>query len=126
MGILGRVRLSRQSEESTSIQRQKELIEKYAQDNGHTIVGWAEDIDVSGSVSPFDAPGLGEWLRPPKQDQWDILVAWKLDRLARSSINIHKLFEWIQNNDKSLVSTSENIDLSNWVGRLVVSCHDSC
>ena len=108
--------MSRSSEESTSVERQRELIENWAKTNNHEIVAWAEDVDVSGAVSPFDTPALGPYLKEPASNEWDILVAWKLDRLARNSININKLFAWITDNDKTLVSISENIDLSTWVG----------
>nr|WP_263436564.1 recombinase family protein [Corynebacterium coyleae] len=101
------------------MQRQRELIEQWAETNGHTITAWAEDVDVSGSISPFDSPELGPFLTDEHKDEWDILVAWKLDRLARSSITLHELFGWIQLNDKQLVCISDNIDLSTWVGRMV-------
>ena len=61
MRVLGRIRLSRMTEESTSAARQREIIEMRAKSNDHEIVGWAEDIDVSGSVDPFDTPQLGPW-----------------------------------------------------------------
>lgn len=119
MRVLGRVRISRSTEESTSVQRQRELIQNWAEANGHEIVAWAEDVDVSGSVSPFEAPALGPYLTDTGKEGWDILVAWKLDRLARSSITLHALFGWVEENDKQLVSISENLDMSNWIGRMV-------
>lgn len=119
MRILGRIRLSRLTEESTSVERQRELIENWANTHGHEIVGWAEDIDVSGSLSPFDTPELGQWLKKPKMHEWDILVAWKLDRVARNAIALNNLFGWMNDNKKILVSVSENLDLSTWVGRMV-------
>ena len=119
MRVLGRVRLSRSREESTSVQRQRALIEQWAATNGHEVVAWAEDVDVSGSISPFDSPELGPYLTDEHKDEWDILAAWKLDRLARSSITLHELFGWVQNNNKQLVCISDNIDLSTWVGRMV-------
>lgn len=121
MRVLGRIRLSRSSEESTSVERQRELIENWAKTNNHEVVAWAEDVDVSGAVSPFDTPALGPYLKEPASNEWDILVAWKLDRLARNSININKLFAWVTDNDKTLVSISENIDLSTWVGRMIAN-----
>ena len=121
MRVLGRIRLSRSSEESTSVERQRELIETWAKANNHEIVAWAEDVGVSGAVSPFDTPALGPYLKEPASNDWDILVAWKLDRLARNSININKLFAWVTDNDKTLVSISENIDLSTWVGRMIAN-----
>ncbi|TRX49765.1 recombinase family protein [Corynebacterium guaraldiae] len=121
MRVLGRIRLSKSTEESTSLERQKELIQSWATDNGHEVVAWAEDVDVSGSVSPFDAPALGPYLQHPGDKEWDTLVAWKLDRLARNSINMHRLFGWIQDHDKQLVCISDNLDLTTWVGRMVAS-----
>ncbi|QGJ90183.1 serine integrase [Mycobacterium phage SheaKeira] len=119
MRVLGRIRLSRATDESTSVERQREIIELWAQQNGHEIVGWAEDQDVSGSVDPFKTPALGPWLKEDKAWEWDILCAWKLDRLGRDSIRINNLFGWCQENGKTLVSTSEGIDLSTPVGRLI-------
>lgn len=107
------------TEESTSAARQREIIEMWANANEHEIVGWAEDIDVSGSVDPFDTPQLGPWLARP--DDWDILCAWKLDRLGRRAIPLNKLFGWVMDNEKLIVCVAESIDLSNWVGRLVAN-----
>lgn len=117
--VLGRIRLSRVTDESTSAVRQREIITGWAKSNDHEIVGWAEDLDVSGSVDPFQAPALGRWLERP--DDWDILCAWKLDRLGRRAIQLNKLFGWTLENRKTLVCVSDNIDLSTWVGRLVAS-----
>jgi site-specific DNA recombinase len=62
MRVLGVIRLSDLSDETTSPERQRSSIEKYAGAYDHEIVGWAEDIDVSGAVSPFDRKDLGGWL----------------------------------------------------------------
>ncbi|MGV0906983.1 recombinase family protein [Mycobacterium novum] len=119
--VLGRVRLSRLTEESTSEDRQRELIEQWATLQGHTVIGWAEDIDVSGAVDPLDSrkrTQLGDWLRN-RHPEFDIIACWKLDRLSRSTINMNKLFAWAAEHDKTIVSVTENIDLSTPVGRLI-------
>lgn len=121
MRVLGRVRLSRLTEESTSVERQRELIKKWSEMNDHTIVGWAEDVDVSGSIDPFEAPQLGPWFQEDKRGDWDILVAWKLDRIGRRAIPLNKVFGWMLEHEKTLVCVSDNIDLSTWVGRLVAN-----
>lgn len=121
MRVLGRIRLSRLTDESTSAARQRQLIEQWADAGGHTIVGYAEDLDVSGSIDPFDTPSLGGWLTQEKAEDWDCLVAWKLDRLGRDSIRLNKLFGWCLDNGKSLVSCTEGIDLSTPVGRLIAN-----
>lgn len=119
--VLGRVRLSRLTDESTSIERQREIIESWARTHDNIIVGWAVDADVSGSVSPFEAPELGPWLTEGKKDEWDVLCAWKLDRIGRRVIPLNQLFGWCQENNKTLVCVSDNIDLSTWVGRLIAN-----
>jgi site-specific DNA recombinase len=119
MRVLGRIRLSRLTEESTSAARQREIIEQWAQSNDHTVVGWAEDLDVSGSIDPFEAPALGPWW--DRAGEWDIMCAWKLDRIGRRAIPLNKVFGWMIENHKTLVCVSDNIDLSTWVGRLVAN-----
>jgi DNA invertase Pin-like site-specific DNA recombinase len=121
MRVLGRIRLSRLTDESTSAARQRHIIEQWADTHGHEVIGWAEDLDVSGSVDPFDTPALGAWLTPDKQQDWDLLCAWKLDRLGRDSIRLNKLFGWAIDNGKTIVSCSEGIDLSTPVGRLIAN-----
>ncbi|MDV6246872.1 recombinase family protein [Rhodococcus opacus] len=118
--VLGRLRISRNTEESTSIERQQETIQRWADSHGHTVVAWAVDEDVSGSVDAFDAPALGPWLTDPSQvAEWDVIAAWKLDRLGRNAIQLNKLFGWCGDQGKTLVSCSESIDLSTWAGRML-------
>ncbi|WP_212636092.1 recombinase family protein [Rhodococcus opacus] len=114
------MRISRATEESTSIERQREIISQWADTHGHTVVAWALDEDVSGSVDAFDTPALGPWLTDPsKMHEWDIIVSWKLDRLGRNAIQLNKLFGWCGEHGKTLVSCSESIDLGTWAGRML-------
>lgn len=118
--VLGRIRLSKDANEAgTSVERQRESIEQWASMHGHEVVGWAVDSGVSGSVSPFDTPELGPWLTPARLPEWDILVAYRLDRLARSTINMNKLFAWALDHKKTVASATEGIDLSGSIGRLI-------
>ncbi|MBM4600043.1 recombinase family protein [Rhodococcus hoagii] len=116
--VLGRLRLSRLTDESTSIARQRETIQRWAEIQGHTVIGWAEDTDVSGAVDPFDTPQLGQWLNHRVED-YDVIAAWKLDRLGRNAIQLNKLFGWCIDHNKTLVSCSESIDLGSWSGRML-------
>jgi len=119
MRVLGRIRLSRLTEESTSAARQRDIITGWAEANEHEIVGWAEDLDVSGSVDPFKTPALGPWFK--REDEWDILCAWKLDRVGRRAVPLNHVFGWMMDREKTLVCVADNIDLSTWVGRLVAN-----
>jgi site-specific DNA recombinase len=118
--VLGRVRLSRVTDATTSPERQMEIVTNWAETNDHEIVGWAEDLDLSRSVDPLTAPELSPWLSEPERvNAWDILACWKLDRVATGSIYLNKVMAWCFDNGKDLVSVTENFDLSTWVGRLI-------
>jgi site-specific DNA recombinase len=120
--VLGRIRLSRDADETgTSIERQREAIEQWSAMHGHTVVAWAIDSGVSGSVDPFETPELGPWLKLAKLAEWDALVVYRLDRLSRRVIPLNALFGFIQKHDKTLASVSESLDLSTWIGRLVAN-----
>lgn len=120
--VLGRVRLSRFTDESTSVERQKEIITNWAKQHDHTVVEWAIDTDVSRSVDPFNSPEFGPWLRQPdKIDHYDIIACWKLDRIGAGSVYLNKVIGFCNEHSKSLVSVTENFDLSHWVGRMVAN-----
>lgn len=103
-----------------SIERQREIIQQWADARGHTVVGWAEDVGVSGAVDPFVTAELGRWLNR-RGSEWDVLCAWRLDRLGRNMIQLHKLFGWCAEQGKALVACTENIDLSGWTGRMLAA-----
>lgn len=119
--MLGRVRLSRFTEESTSVERQREAIESWAKIHGHVIVGWAVDVDFSRSIRPFDAPELGPWLNEPaKAAQWDILVAKRLDRLG-AGLKLAPLYSWCLENDKDIICTTQPFNLRTPEGRIIAN-----
>jgi hypothetical protein len=70
-GALAAIRLSRSTDESTSVERQRDVIGGWSQrPDGEPIIGEALDVDVSGSVSPFDRPDLGHWLTDTPPEPW--------------------------------------------------------
>ncbi|HEX4832203.1 MAG TPA: recombinase family protein, partial [Trebonia sp.] len=62
---LAAYRLSRDTDESTSIERQRDQLGHWSAMTGIAIVADAEDTDVSGSVPVFDRPDLGRYFRAP-------------------------------------------------------------
>jgi site-specific DNA recombinase len=116
--VLGAARLSHDTDESTSIERQTQGIEYTCKARGETLVHITVDTDVSGAVSPFERDGLGPWLREPLVSQWDVLMVAKLDRLTRSLSHFDQFRQWCDDNGKTIVSVSESIDLSTSIGRM--------
>ncbi|GAA5155298.1 recombinase family protein [Amycolatopsis dongchuanensis] len=118
--VLGAIRLSRLTDASTSPERQHEVIARWANAQGADIVGEAVDLDVSGSVDPFERDGLGAWLTDNPPEPWDVLVAWRLDRVSRSAKDTVVLLEWLQERGKRLVTVDDGLDTASSMGRAFV------
>ncbi|MDX3585212.1 recombinase family protein [Streptomyces europaeiscabiei] len=136
--VLGVVRLSRVSDETTSPERQRRSIQRWADQEGHVVVGWVEDIDVSGGVEPWKRPEFGKWLpstigkevsaiehkiamEESRADEYDILCALKIDRLSRRVLHVHTLLEWCEKNGKEVATVEDGINLNAQMGKLLLS-----
>ncbi|GAA3154416.1 recombinase family protein [Nonomuraea roseoviolacea] len=117
--ILGVIRLSVTTDASTAPERQRAAIEHWASSpyiNG-TVIGWAEDLDVSGGLDPFKRPKLGPWLRE-RANEFDVVAVLKIDRLTRRSKHFAEMMEWCQERGKTIVSVTEGIDMSTPMGKM--------
>jgi len=120
MRLLPTVRLSLENDESTSPDRQIGRMRQYAQLGNHTLLPIEPedyDLGVSGSVPPWDRPGLGKWLKDERLGDWDGLICAKLDRLTRSLLDFESLVKWLQERGKTLVCIDPAIDLTTPAGK---------
>lgn len=112
--------------------RQREAIQRWCDYQGHTIVGWSEDVDVSGDVEPWKRPSLSAWLPdnigqerpvkgPSRASEVDVYVAWKYDRVSRRIVHLHQLLDWAHKNGKEIKATAEDVDFSTPMGRVFLS-----
>ncbi|WP_372404544.1 recombinase family protein [Streptomyces luteireticuli] len=115
---LGVIRLSVGSVGQTGDDTQRRRIRKRIDADELELVGWAEDIDVSASLSPWLRPQLGDWLNN-LLDDFDVLYVYKIDRIARSVKDLCALLDWCDEHGKSLVSIEEGFDLSTSWGRTI-------
>ncbi|MET9705088.1 recombinase family protein [Streptomyces griseus] len=136
--VLGAVRLSKVSDETTSPERQRRSIQRWADQEGHVVVGWVEDIDVSGGVEPWKRPEFSKWLPSTigkevssiehriamdesRADEYDIICAVKLDRLSRRVLHVHTLVEWCEKHGKEVATVEDGINLNTQMGKLLFS-----
>ncbi|MEV6572095.1 recombinase family protein [Streptomyces sp. NPDC051577] len=136
--VLGVVRLSKVSDETTSPERQRRSIQRWADQEGHVVVGWVEDIDVSGGVEPWKRPDFSKWLpstigkevssiehrialEESRADEYDIICALKLDRLSRRVLHVHTLVEWCEKHGKEVATVEDGINLNTQMGKLLFS-----
>lgn len=109
------VRLSRETEESTSPERQRAACEALCEARGWKTVAIEEDIDVSGYSRGLDRPGLQRILA--RLTEFDVIVFFKIDRLARSTVDFAEIMKITQNGGVALASASEPLDLTSSMGR---------
>src|SRR5688572_24148649 len=118
--VLGSLRLSVDTDDSTAIPRQKEHVQHWVEAPGRDaqVVAWATDTDVSGGLHPFKRPDLGKWFDDEHKDLWDVLCVMKVDRLSRRVAHFSEIVQWCQDNGKIIVSTQEGIDMSTPMGKM--------
>lgn len=111
-------RISISALESVSIARQLASAEQYAAAHGWQVVGTFTDDGVSATSNrPEDRAG---WRALLDTDQpYDAVIIWKIDRLARRITDFWDAVKVLQEHDKSLVSISDNLDLSTTIGQIV-------
>lgn len=103
------IRLSRVTDATTSPERQLADCQALCLQRGYEVVGVAEDLDVSGSVDPFDRkkrPNLSHWLHD-RHAEFDVIVTYRVDRLTRSVRHLQQLVGWAEDNGKLVVSATE-------------------
>src|SRR4051794_7295856 len=115
------VRLSEETETSTSPARQEELCRKYAEDRGWTVVGVYADIDVSATHSGLDRPQLNKLREHGAAKAIDVVIVWRLDRLARTVLDLLTLMKQWSDGGCATASATENIDLTTPIGRAMVT-----
>lgn len=104
------IRLSRVTDATTSPERQLAECRKLCEQRGYEVVGIAEDLDVSGSVDPFNRkhrPRLARWLAG-EHEAFDVIVVYRVDRLTRSIRHLQGLVAWAEDRDKLIVSATES------------------
>ncbi|MCU1399854.1 MAG: hin, partial [Acidimicrobiales bacterium] len=110
-------RLSISSEKSVSIERQVEACEAYAESRGWNVVGTFVDDGVSASKNkPEDRPQWSELLAAPQK--YDTVIIWKLDRLARRTMDFLQAHETLQARNAGVVAVEDPVDMTTAQGRM--------
>ena len=79
-------RLSRETDKTSSPERQAEQVLEAAKREGGHVIGWGDDWEVSGAVDPLVREGLGPWLLG-KMGPYDGIVSSTVDRVGREVVD---------------------------------------
>lgn len=89
---------------------QRAELEEYCARRGWKNVRWFADV---GSGAKQDRAGLNQLMAQVRRGKVDVLVAYKLDRLARSLNHLAQIIGELQAHEVALVCPSQGIDTSN-------------
>ena len=122
MKVYGYARLNkrRTRPKNLSIQKQITTIQNYAKAKGLEIEKIFKDVEET-SVS-LELPNLQKVIQLVEQQQVDMLIVARLDRITRSIRSIHQfLHEICEPNEVILVSVEEGLDSSTESGQLALN-----
>lgn len=109
-------RISVTKEESVSVERQLEAGRQYAASRGWQVVAEFRDDGVSASHNkPEDRKGWRALLATATP--YDVVVIWKVDRLARRTLDFLNADEALQQRKAAVVAVEDPIDMTTPQGR---------
>lgn len=112
-------RLSRDSDDSTSMATQEDDGRTLCRLRGWDVVLVTYDLGISGSVRPEDRPGFGFILA--HLPHIDVVVARSIDRYTRQTSHFARLIETLDVGSTTLVDTQGQVDLTSPYGRFVTT-----
>lgn len=113
MRIVGYVRISVETDTTTSPERQRQAIEAAVSARGDELVSLEQDIGVSASKSRLQRPGLQAARAAIHDGRADAIMVMRLDRLCRSVVDFGTLVD----EGVHVVSVTEAFDTTTPMGR---------
>lgn len=105
-------RLSRdEDDELNSLMNQRKIIESYALNNGHTIIGESFDDNVSGMH--FDRAGIEKLCEAVDAGHLDAVIVKDLSRLGRHRTQTELFIDYLRRKRVRVLSATEGIDTFN-------------
>jgi site-specific DNA recombinase len=113
------VRISKLDADTTSPQRQRKGIEDWCAAHNAELIETFEDLDLSAYRRGVRRPGFDAMMA--RLDQTDVVVTWRVDRLARSVSGFSKLLEAMEAAKVKLATTDGTVDTTTAQGRFTVN-----
>jgi site-specific DNA recombinase len=87
------------------------------------VSGWTHDkkneyYDLGCTGADLNRPEFKRMMQDAKDDKFDMIAVWKIDRLSRNLSHLLSTFEILQQNKVSFFSLKENIDFTWPIGKL--------
>jgi site-specific DNA recombinase len=114
-----RVSTTEQADSGFSIQAQTKLLQDYATQNNWNIYEIYTDNGISGK-SASNRPALQKLLNDATQGKFQLVLVWKMNRLARNIIDLLEIVSFLKHHQVSFQSLTEHFDLSTPLGEFIL------
>ena len=105
------------SEQTTRNQRRE--LRQVAERHGWDVVATFEDAGISGSKGRDGRPGLDLMLNDAKRRKFDVVMAWAIDRLGRSLVDLLHTIQELEAAGVDLYLDQQSIDTTTPMGKLM-------
>jgi DNA invertase Pin-like site-specific DNA recombinase len=109
----------RVSTDRQTVENQIARLTDVAAARGWEIVATFDDAGISGSKGRKDRPGLDDMLRQVQRGAFDVVMAWSIDRLGRSLIDLLGTIEHLVHCGVDLYLDQQCIDTTTPAGKLM-------
>jgi DNA invertase Pin-like site-specific DNA recombinase len=109
----------RVSTDHQTVENQREELERVARRRGWQIVQTYQDAGISGAKGRADRPGLDCMLTDARRHRFDVVMAWSVDRLGRSLVDLLHVIQELEHVGVDLYLDQQQIDTTSPMGKLV-------
>jgi DNA invertase Pin-like site-specific DNA recombinase len=109
----------RVSTDHQTVENQTRELRQVAERRGWEVVEVYSDAGISGAKDRKQRPGLDRMLNDAGRRRFDIVMAWAIDRVGRSLIDLLGTIQHLEACGVDLYLDQQNIDTSTPMGKLV-------
>ena len=109
----------RVSTDKQTVENQIRELRQIAERRGWTVVEEYRDASISGAKGRENRPGLDQMLKDASKRRFDVVMAWAIDRLGRSLIDLLSTIQTLEACRVDLYLDQQSIDTITPAGKLM-------
>jgi DNA invertase Pin-like site-specific DNA recombinase len=111
----------RVSTDKQTVENQELQLRQVAERRGWEVVEVYNDAGISGAKDRKQRPGLDRMLNDASRRKFDVVMAWAIDRLGRSLVDLLETIKHLEACGVDLYLDQQSIDTTTPMGKLVFS-----
>jgi len=109
----------RVSTDKQTVENQVRELRQIAERRGWAVVAQYNDAGISGAKGRDGRPGLDQMLKDASRRKFDVIMAWAIDRLGRSLIDLLHTIQSLEACHVDLYLDQQSIDTTTPAGKLM-------